>query len=120
MKKLLILIVMVCLGCTHYSEVKHESGVVVEKQYFPDTQQTVSGSGMTSDGKMVFTTHQIGESEKYIVIFKCDHGVVFSINRNDVYAQVDKGDEVTISYREILFDKDNSLCDLEFVNAFKK
>lgn len=113
-----LLILLVFTACTHRSEPKSEMGVIVEKQYFPDTNQIVSGTGFTSNGKMVFTSHHIGDDEKYIVIFKCDHGVVFSINRPDLYGNLNKGDKVRIEYYEIL-NRDNELKDLEFINAEK-
>lgn len=106
-------------SCTHKSELKHETGYVIARQYFPDTRQTVTGTGFTSKGSVVITTHQIGESEKYIVIFKCDHGVVFSINRSDLFGKLTEGDTVQIDYYEVLRDKDESISDLDFVDANK-
>lgn len=93
-----------------------EDGVVVEKQYFPDTKQTVTGTGFTSKGSMVITTHSIGENEKYIVIFKCSHGVVFSINKPELYGKLNKGDSVIIDYYEIV-NKKGEVKDLDFVDA---
>lgn len=120
MKHIITIIFLFLLqGCLHKSELKHEDGEVVEKQYFPDTRQTVTGTGFSTNGHMVVTTHQIGENEKYIVIFKCSHGVVFSINRADVWGNLEKGDKVRIDYYEILND-DNQIKDLDFVNAHKK
>lgn len=106
------------LGCTHLSEMKHESGQVVEKQYFPDIRQTVTGTGFSSNGSIVITQHQIGDHEKFVVIFKCEHGVVFSVNRNDIYSSLEKGDKVQIDYFEIL-NGDNEIVDLDFYSAEK-
>jgi len=114
----IIFLALVFTSCYHKSELKHEEGYVIEKQYFPDTRQTVTGTGFTSKGSIVITSHQIGENEKYIVIFKCHHGVVFSINRPDIYGKLEKGDTVTIDYYELLND-DNEIKDLDFVDASK-
>lgn len=112
-----VLLAVVLSGCLDRREpMKQEQGYVVEKQYFPDTRQTVTGTGFSSKGSVVFTTHQIGENEKYIVIFKCEHGVVFSINRTDLYGKLNKGDTVTIDYYEMV-NGDGEVKDLDFVDA---
>lgn len=110
----LLLLIILC-ACTHKSEtISHETGIVVEKQYTSEFNGT--GSSMTSKGD--FHTTSIHDDEKYIVVFKCDHGVVFSMNRNDLYAKLNKGDTVTIAYYEIL-DSDNKVVDFDFVDANK-
>jgi len=112
-----VLLAVVLSGCLDIREpMKQEQGYVVEKQYFPDTRQTVTGTGFSSKGSVVITTHQIGENEKYIVIFKCEHGVVFSINRTDLYGKLNKGDTVTIDYYEMV-NGDGEVKDLDFVDA---
>lgn len=112
-----VLLAVVLSGCLDRREpMKHEQGFVIEKQYFPDTRQTVTGTGFSSNGSVVFTTHQIGENEKYIVLFKCEHGVVFSINRNDLYMKLNKGDTVQIDYYEMV-NGDGEVKDLDFVDA---
>ena len=118
MRKLFVSVVLVSiLSCTHRKEpMQKENGVVIEKQYFPDTQQTVTGTGFTSKGSAVFTTHNIGEKEKYIVIFKCSHGVVFSISNAELYGKLNKNDSVIIDYYEIV-NKKGELKDLEFIDA---
>jgi hypothetical protein len=113
----ILMLAAVLSSCTHRKEpMQKESGVVVEKQYFPDTKQTVTGTGFTSKGSVVFTTHNIGEDEKYIVIFKCSHGVVFSINKPELYGKLNKGDSVIIDYYEIV-NKKGEIKDLDFVDA---
>jgi hypothetical protein len=119
MKIKFFIILIIASGCYHKSELKHEKGIVIEKQYFPDTNQTVTGTGFSSNGSLIITTHQIGEDEKYIVIFKCEHGVVFSVNKSMVYGKLEKGDNVEIDYYELLND-DDEIKDLYFVNANKK
>jgi hypothetical protein len=112
-----LLLAVVLSGCLDRREpMKHEQGYVIEKQYFPDTRQTVTGTGFSTSGNMVITTHNIGENEKYIVLFKCEHGVVFSINRNDLYMKLNKGDTVTIDYYEMV-NGDGEVKDLDFVDA---
>lgn len=88
----------------------------MKKQYFPDTRQTVTGTGFTTKGDVIITSHYIGENEKYIIIFKCSHGVVFSINRADLYGKLEKGNKVTIEYQEVLNGK-NEIKDLDFIDA---
>lgn len=95
---------------------KHEQGLVVEKQYIPDTRQTVVGQGFSSNGNVTTTFHQIGEDEKYIVIFKCEHGVVFSINRSDLFGKLNRGDTVTIDYYDLV-DSRGNVEDFDFINA---
>lgn len=105
------------MSCTHRKEpMSHENGIVVEKQYFPDTRQTVIGTGYSTSGNFVVTTHSIGEDEKYIVIFKCEHGVVFSINKAELYGKLNKGDSVKIDYYELV-NGNGEVKDLDFVDA---
>ena len=117
---LLFILLFFVNGCVERREpMKHELGYVVEKQYFPDTRQTVTGTGLSTSGNMVITTHNIGEDEKYIVIFKCEHGVVFSVNRPDLYADLNKGDTVNINYYDLV-NSDGEIVDFDFVDANKK
>lgn len=112
-----VLIAVVLSGCLDRREpMKHEQGYVIEKQYFPDTQQIVTGTGFSTSGNMVITTHSIGEAEKYILIFKCEHGVIFSINRKDLYMKLNKGDTVKIDYYEMV-NSSGEVKDLDFVDA---
>jgi myo-inositol-hexaphosphate 3-phosphohydrolase len=104
-------------SCIHRKEViQHERGIVVEKQYFPETSGTAIGTSISPKGKVTPTIHHISESEKYIVIFKCDHNVVFSVNRSSVYGKLNKGDSVTIDYYEYV-NKAGEVKDLEFIDA---
>lgn len=100
-------------------DLKHEAGYIVEKQYFPDTRQLVTGTGFSSNGSTVITTHEIGEDEKYMVIFKCEHGVVFSMNNSDLYYKLDKGDSVTIDYYEMA-NSNGEVLDFDFIDANKQ
>lgn len=121
MKKLLTIIIAsaVVSGCLKRGdELKHEKGIVVEKQYVPDSRQVVTGAGFSSSGSLVFTTHQIGESEKYLVIFACEHGIVFPINNPDCYVKLSKGDTVQIDYYEII-NRSGEVVDYDFIDANK-
>lgn len=105
-------------GCLERREpIKKETGYVVEKQYFPDTRQTVLGTGLSTSGNVVITTHDIGADEKYVVIFKCEHGVLFSINRAELYGRLNKGDTVTIDYYEMI-NGEGEVKDFDFIDAY--
>lgn len=115
MKYTPLLLLITLSACHHKAKtISHETGIVVEKQYTPEFNGR--GSGITSKGDYHSTT--IHDDEKYIVVFKCDHGVVFSMNRNDLYAKLNKGDTVSIAYYEIL-NSDNKIVDFDFVDANK-
>lgn len=119
MKKVIYILSVATLlgGCLHRGEsMKHEQGFVVEKQYFPDTRQTVEGTGFSTSGDVVFTSHQMGADERFILVFKCEHGIVFSINRSDLYAKLNKGDSVIIDYYE-LRNRSGEIKDFDLINA---
>lgn len=117
MKKLL-LAVLILAGCRHKSDIlKTESGIVVGKQFTPDTRQTVMGIGTSSNGNFI-TTHYVGDKEKYTIVFKCSHGVIFPIDNINVYSKLKDGDTVNIKYYEILNSKD-MVVDFDFVDANK-
>lgn len=115
MKKALILFTVILSSCLHKGPIKQESGFVIEKQYCPSFDAT--GTGFDTKGNI--STHTLHENEKYITVFKCEHGIVFSINRSDIYGKLDKGDTVLIDYREMLNNKDE-VRDFDFLNANKK
>ena len=100
----------------HQSELKQENGTVIAKQYQGEINDVATGVGMSTSGNMVFTTHSIHSSAKYNVVFKCEHGVIFTINRAELYAKVNEGDEVFINYYEMLNEK-GEVKDLDFVDA---
>ena len=113
---ILILIIIITLSCNHYSEVKYEGGVVLEKSFSPEFKATGSGVGFSSGGHTVFTQTEISKQEQFVILFKCDHNVVFPINSKELYALLNKGDSVDIQYREIL-NKKNKVVDFEFLTA---
>lgn len=103
---------------THKSKPLREKGIVVAKQFSPDTRQTVMGTGMSSSGELIITSHSVGDDQKFNIVFKCDHGVLFTINQPEVYAKLKEGDTVIIDYYELLNRKD-AVRDYEFIDANK-
>ena len=118
MKNLIFILMALAISCTHKSELKVEKGIVVDESYTGEFDGTSTGVGMTSNGKTVITTSHIHEDEKYIVIFKCEHGDIFSIDDAHLYADLEKNDSVTIQFYEIL-NSDNEIVDFDFVTAEK-
>jgi hypothetical protein len=53
-----------------------------------------------------------------MLVFKCEHDVVFTIDNQQLYTDLNKGDSVSIRYFEIL-NNDNEVVDLDFVSAIK-
>lgn len=101
-------------SCYHKSELKHENGVVVEKQFKPEFN--AEGTSYNTNGELGI--HTLHDDEKFITVIKCQHGVVFSINRNDVYANLEKGDTINILFYELL-NGNNEVKGFDFVNAVK-
>lgn len=101
------------------SEELLEKGEVLEVQYQADSRQTVMGSGISSNGGVVFTSHQVGEREKFLIVFKCAHGKVFAVNNSEVYAKVKKGDKVSIKYVELgyISNGKKEVVDYDFIDA---
>jgi hypothetical protein len=95
------------------SEIKTETGIVVEKQYKPATR--LSGTSINTSADLQF--HNLSEQERFMVLFKCDHGIVFGVNDPRLYAHLEKNDTVTIEYKEVyLFGK---FYDFHFLDAYK-
>jgi hypothetical protein len=117
-KPLFIISTIFLTSCslTRKEPILKEGGEVVGKQFTPDTRQTVMGTGFSSNGDIVITSHNIGDSEKYTVVFKCEHGVIFNINNPDLYAKLKEGDSVIIDYYELV-NKKGEVKDLEFIDA---
>lgn len=100
----------------HKSKLLHEQGLVIAKQYQPEVNETATGVGMSMSGNLVLTSHNINIRQSFDVVFKCDHGVVFTISDPDLYAKLKEGDKVTIDYYEIINGL-NEVVDLDFVDA---
>lgn len=113
--KYIFLFVLISLSCRHKSELKHERGFVVEKQFTPSGDGTTVGYAATQNGGgvVVGSTHF---DEKYMIVFKCEHQVVFSINNQALYAKLNKGDTVRIDYYNIE-NRKGDIKDFEFVDA---
>jgi len=111
-----ITLLFACCGTIHKSELKQETGIVIAKQFRGEVNETGTGMGITTGGDMTMTTISIHESEKFDVVFKCEHGVVFIIDNVNIYTKMNEGDTVLIDYYELL-DEDNILKDLDFVDA---
>lgn len=110
-----------CISCSqnHLSGIKHEAGTVVAVQYKGPVDQTIEGSSYNFDHGRTWHTQNIKEDERFLVVFKCDHGVVFTINNSAVFAKVRQYDKVDIAYKELLT-KDNQVVDIDFVDANPK
>jgi hypothetical protein len=115
----MLAVVLFFSSCTHKSELKHENGIVVEKQFSPEFNGSGMGVGFTSSGKTIITSNNVHKAEQFMLVFKCQHNTVFTIDRKDIYTNLEKGDTVDIQYYEIL-NSDNELKDFDFVNAVKK
>lgn len=106
-------------SCLHKGETqKTERGRVIAKQYSPDTRQTVTGMGISSNGDTHLTFHYIGEDQKFDIVFKCDHGVVFTISDPEIYSKLEPGDTVNIDYYELV-NKKGVVKDYDFIDANK-
>lgn len=103
---------------TRGTELKHEKGIVVAKQYQAEINATGTGVGLSSSGKMVTTVHSIHEDAKFNVVFKCEHGIIFTINNDQVYSKLKENDTVIIDYYEML-NKKGEVKDFDFIDANK-
>lgn len=115
----MLAVVLFFSSCHHNSELKHENGVVVEKQFSPEFNGSGTGVGFSTGGNMVVTSNDVHKCEQFMLVFKCQHNTVFTIDRKDLYTNLDKGDTVDIQYYEIL-NSDNEVKDFDFVTATKK
>lgn len=116
----LLLTICLMLSCEEYhkSELKQEKGIVVAKEYRGEINETEMAVGMSMEGSIAVVPYHIHESEKFNVVFKCEHGKLFTINNSDIYSKLSEGDQVKIDYYEIL-NEDNEVKDLDFVDANK-
>lgn len=107
------------MGYTHNGPAKHEKGIVIEKQFSPEFNASGTGVGLSGSGHMVVTTNNMHKEEEFLVVFRCEHKTVFSINRKDLFTNLEKNDSVDIEYCDV-FNCRNELVDLEFITATKK
>lgn len=118
--KYFIILSVVLISCDKLkkSEEMTETGYVVAKQYVPDSRGTANGVGFTSKGDMVFTSHSYGDEEKFTIVFKCQHGVIFTIKNNpQVFANLNEKDSCTIFYKEIRGANTGKVYDYDFIDA---
>lgn len=115
----MLAVVLFFSSCTHNSELKHENGIVVEKQFSPSFDGSGTGVGFSTGGNMVVTSNDVHKAEQFMLVFKCQHNTVFTIDRKDLYTILEKGDTVDIQYYEML-NSDNVVKDFDFVTAVKK
>lgn len=118
--KRIFLIILILLSCKalerNVGELKQEKGVVVAKQYKPSIDASGSGLGITTNGNLTITSVSIHEAQKFDVVFKCEHGIIFTINRAEVYAKVEENDNVIINFKEIT-NGYGELVDFDFIDA---
>lgn len=107
------------VSCTHKGPILLEDGIVTAKAYAPSTRHTETSYHMNYQGELERGTITVGDFEKYMVVFKCSHSVVFSINSKVLYAKLDVEDRVQIAYKEILTNK-NKVVDYYFIDANQK
>lgn len=105
-------------ACTHKSEIKTEMGLVVEKQFSPSFDGKGSGLGYSTSGNLVVTDNNVHKAEQFVLVFKCEHNTLFTVDRKELYLTLEKGDTVNIQYQEVL-NKDNEVKDLDFITATK-
>lgn len=118
MKYILIILLFAC-NTAHLSEQKQELGQVFEKQYTPEINASGSGVGFSSSGSTVITHTSVHDAEKYLLFFKCEHGVMFQVEDKHLWSNLNKGDSVRIYYYDIL-DEENKLIDFKFKTAVKQ
>ncbi|RSC96035.1 hypothetical protein [Tenacibaculum singaporense] len=119
MKRLITLILIInFFSCEKYyeSEVKQESGIVIAKQFQGEINETEPTVGFSTSGDMTFGSVSIHVKQKFDVVFKCDHGKIFTVNDPNIYAKVNEGQRVVIDYTEKLNEK-NEVKDFVFKDA---
>lgn len=120
MKLVTVLLIIALASCTERAEnISYEKGKIVAMQYSAPINASGSGYGVSSSGEFVTTHTTVHEDEKWTVVFKCEHGVVFTINRQELWNRLAEGDSVDISYYDIYKKKTKKVVDFDFVNATK-
>jgi hypothetical protein len=120
MKQVIFLLsIIFILGCNKRSELKHETGYIIEKQFSPEFNGSGSGLGITTGGDLVISESAIHEKEHFMLVVKCEHNTIFTIDRKDLYAKLDKGDTIDIKYYEYT-NSEGKVVRFDFVNATKK
>ena len=116
---LIAILLFSCCVEYHNSELKTENGTVIAKQFRGEIRGSEPTVGFTTGGEMTFGVVDIHVSEKFDVVFKCEHGVIFTINDPEIYSKIKEQDTVLIEYYEIL-NESNEIVDFDFLDANKK
>jgi hypothetical protein len=122
----LILLVLVT-GCarTEYSVILSEDGEVYDTAYVPAGHGSDIGVIYDLDGNVTITPVSVSIPAKYAVVFRCQHGK-FTVNGEELYQKLDRGQKVTIWYRQVvrvtkLDGKEvREVIDLDFLDAVPK
>lgn len=135
MKNLLLIVFCLLLAScgdefdysTKHSPVRIEQGVVVAKGYQPETTTSGGGMGMSLDGDISFVGTSHTSKEKWAVVFRCQHNVLFTVDNSTIYERLSEGDSVYIKYKEIwrvnnvdTVKYKSRFVDFEFVDAHKQ
>ena len=84
---------------TIFSDIKTERVKVSETVYTPSTHGNGSSTGLTMDGKMVFSSVSVRTEAKYATVFQCIHGK-FIVEDSTIWAHMTRGDEGVCLYVE--------------------
>lgn len=119
MKYLVLVLALLFISCNNLNRapaISREKGIVVAMQYAAPIDGTGTTTTYNTDDKFGFGITSLHTDEKYMVVFRCAHKVVFSINNQSLYAKLNEGDSVVIDYYE-LTNKFGIVDDFEFVTA---
>ncbi len=78
-----------------YSIPERHNGVIVDKQYKPESNSTGTGIGTTSNGSTTIVTTSEHESEQFIIILKTNSGVIITAeSKSELYYSKSIGEKV--------------------------
>lgn len=126
MSRIFLATFLFLLGCqsSKFSEVKTEPAEVYDVVFMPAGHGSGASVGPLityRDGGTVLTFMDI--PERYAVVLKCQHGkfVISGPKAKRLYKTLDRGDKVTIRYREVIrvVDGKESVVDLDFLDVVK-
>lgn len=119
MKYLSLLFILIAISCTHRREpMLYEKGDVVAMQYAPPIDGSGTTTTINSNGGIGWGSTSFHGEEKYMVVFRCEHGIVFSIDKKELFYKLKQGDTVQIDYYEII-DGDGAVKSFDFIDANK-
>lgn len=117
----LLLMTFVLISCDGHrtqwrvSETLSEQGTVVAKEFKGESVTHGSSVGITTNGELSIGSVTLHETEKFNVVFRCDHGHLFTINDPRIYEKVKEQDNVVIVYQEKY--KNGKFYDFIFLDA---